>query len=37
MQGALKELQAPVDATALEPFVTPNTCVAQLRSGKVGR
>ncbi len=37
MQGALQELQAPVAATALEPFVTPNMCVAQLRSAKAGR
>ncbi len=36
MQGALQELQAPVAATALEPFVTPNMCVAQLRSAKAG-
>lgn len=30
MQGALDELRAPVDATALEPFVTPQLCLARL-------
>lgn len=30
MQGALGELQAPLAATSLEPFVTPNLCVARL-------
>ena len=37
MQGALQELRASVDATALDPFVTPNMCIAHLRSGKAGR
>ncbi|MGN6332399.1 MAG: helix-turn-helix transcriptional regulator [Motilibacteraceae bacterium] len=32
MQGALDELGAPVQATALEPFVTPTRCVARLRT-----
>ena len=36
MQGALLELQAPVEATALEPFVSPNLCVARLRAAKTG-
>jgi len=36
MQGALLELQAPVEATALEPFVSPNLCVARLRGAKTG-
>jgi predicted ArsR family transcriptional regulator len=31
MQGALQELQAPVTATSLEPFVRPDLCVAQVR------
>jgi predicted ArsR family transcriptional regulator len=31
MQGALDELQAPVDATSLEPFVASNLCVARLQ------
>lgn len=30
MQGALEELDAPVAATSLQPFVTPHLCVAQL-------
>ncbi len=30
MQGALEELQAPITATSLEPFVAPNLCVARL-------
>lgn len=30
MRGALEELNAPIDATSLEPFVTPNLCVALL-------
>jgi predicted ArsR family transcriptional regulator len=36
MQGALGELQAPVEATSLEPFVSPNLCVARLRAAKIG-
>ena len=28
MQGALRELDAPLDATRLEPFVTPDLCLA---------
>lgn len=31
MQGALEELDASVSATALEPFVAPNLCVARLK------
>ena len=31
MQGALQEMQAPVAATSLEPFVRPDLCVAHLR------
>ncbi|MFE1432992.1 helix-turn-helix transcriptional regulator [Streptomyces griseoaurantiacus] len=30
MQGALAELGAPVEATRLEPFAEPDTCVAHL-------
>lgn len=37
MQGALDELQASVEATSLEPFVTPNLCVARLRATKAGK
>jgi len=32
MQGALGELRAPLEATSLEPFVTPQLCLAQLRT-----
>lgn len=32
MQGALDELDAPVAATSLEPFVTPQMCIANLRA-----
>jgi predicted ArsR family transcriptional regulator len=32
MQGALDELDAPVTATSLQPFVTPHLCVAHLQS-----
>jgi len=32
MQGALGELRAPLQATSLEPFVSPNLCVARLRA-----
>lgn len=35
MQGALRELGAPLDATRLEPFVTPDLCVAHL-AGRTG-
>jgi predicted ArsR family transcriptional regulator len=31
MQGALEELHAPIRATALEPLVTPDLCIARLR------
>lgn len=31
MRGALEELHAPVEATSLQPFVTPNLCLARLR------
>lgn len=34
MQGALSELRAPLQATSLEPFVTPQLCVAQLGKNK---
>lgn len=30
MQGALSELRAPLDVTALEPFVTPTLCIGRL-------
>ena len=36
MQGALGELQAPVEATSLEPFVLPSLCVARLRATGTG-
>lgn len=32
MQGALGELNAPIDATSLEPFVSPQLCVARLQA-----
>jgi predicted ArsR family transcriptional regulator len=32
MQGALEALRAPVEATALDPFVRPSLCVARLRT-----
>jgi predicted ArsR family transcriptional regulator len=35
MQGALEELSAPVKAISLEPFVTPQLCIAQLRAPQV--
>jgi predicted ArsR family transcriptional regulator len=31
MQGALDELGAPIAATSLEPFATPQTCLAHLK------
>jgi hypothetical protein len=34
MQGALSELSAPVEATSLQPWVTPNVCVARLQAAK---
>jgi len=34
MQGALGELRAPLEATSLEPFVTPQLCLAHLRTTK---
>ena len=37
MRGALEALQAPLEATALEPFVRPDLCVAHLRPRKVTR
>lgn len=36
MQGALSELNAPIEAVSLEPFVRPNLCVARLRATKRG-
>ena len=38
MQGMLAELDAPIDAERLEPFVEPNLCIARLvrRSGPDG-
>lgn len=35
MQGALAELRAPVDSPSLDPFVTPQLCVAHLRTAPV--
>lgn len=35
MQGALDELRAPVESPALDPFVTPQLCVAHLRTTSV--
>jgi len=32
MQGALGELRAPLEATSLEPFVTPQLCLVHLRT-----
>ena len=32
MQGALDELGAPVAATSLDPFVTPQMCIAHLHA-----
>lgn len=37
MQGALDELNAPIEAPSLEPFVTPNLCVARLRPRRTRR
>lgn len=34
MQGALDELAAPIAATSLEPFVTPQMCIAHLQETK---
>jgi hypothetical protein len=31
MRGALETLQAPIEATTLEPFVRPDLCIARLR------
>jgi hypothetical protein len=28
MQGALRAMAAPLDATGLDPFVTPDLCLA---------
>lgn len=36
MQGALEELHAPVEATSLEPFVSPSLCVGRLRTATAG-
>ncbi|HEX7353490.1 MAG TPA: helix-turn-helix domain-containing protein [Mycobacteriales bacterium] len=35
MQGALAELRAPVESPSLDPFVTPQLCVAHLRTVSV--
>jgi predicted ArsR family transcriptional regulator len=35
MQGALAQLGAPLEATRLEPFVTPQLCVAHLRAPRM--
>lgn len=35
MQGALAELRAPVHVPSLDPFVTPQLCVAHLRTAPV--
>ncbi|MFI1564319.1 helix-turn-helix transcriptional regulator [Streptomyces sp. NPDC020490] len=35
MQGALAGLRAPLDAARLEPFATPDSCVAHLRPAPV--
>lgn len=35
MQGALAELRAPVESPSLDPFVTPQLCVAHLRTAPV--
>ena len=32
MQGALDEVRAPVEVVSLEPFVSPDNCVARLRT-----
>ena len=37
MQGALRELRAPLEAESLEPFATPNLCVGRLRPTTAGR
>ena len=37
MKGALEALHAPVQATALEPFVRSNLCVARLRTTRSTR
>lgn len=39
MQGALDEMQAPLEATRLDPFVEPNLCIAHLSptSGSAAR
>jgi predicted ArsR family transcriptional regulator len=37
MQGALDELGAPMAATSLEPFVTPQMCIAHLHATKAAR
>lgn len=34
MQGALDELGAPITASSLEPFVTPQVCIAHLQATK---
>jgi len=36
MQGALDELGAPMVATSLDPFVTPQLCIAHLRTTTAG-
>ena len=38
IRGALETLGAPVEATALEPFVRPDLCIARLqRTGRASR
>jgi predicted ArsR family transcriptional regulator len=37
MQGALDELGAPIAAASLDPFVTPETCVARLVAAPASR
>lgn len=37
MQGALEELHAPIQATSLEPLVTPDLCIARLRQATPAR
>lgn len=34
IQGALEELRAPVEVTDLDPFVTPQVCIAHLRASE---
>jgi predicted ArsR family transcriptional regulator len=32
MQGALSELHTPLEATSLEPFVSPHLCIARVQA-----